>query len=462
MSRSRQHIARRAFLRGAAGVSIGLPFLLSREGDTRAQAGAAPERLVTVYFAQGMPASARASGLTGVLAPLAPFKDKLTMLAGLECRAQSPNNGHSHGSAGFACGFGTEVLSTKGGPSLDWVVHEHSRTQTPLPTLSAGFSAGDDIAEAVRFHHSWRGKDQPNEVILDTLKLFHAVFGGQGMLPIDEVADPAVLLKARQRVSVLDTVVADYQHVVSDAGGYSPSIRSLISNHLETVRELEQRAVALELSLSGRGPDLAAECREPATAPPQMDSVLGPSVNGLEPKSTPYFKEVWSIMTDLYVLAMRCDWVRFGNLLCGSGGDSYPYECPAGKTANIHAEGFHRWSSDDVRPIVIDHMTWTMTRIAEFLTKLDDPSFKDVDGGTLLDNTTVVIGTELGDDVDNHSLTDMPFWIAGARRRFKSGEFSFPSDRTDVDLYRTILRGVGVEQPFGDQAHFSDFLPILA
>lgn len=461
MGRSRQHIARRTFLRGAAGVSIGLPFLLSREGDTHAQAGAAPERLVTVYFPQGMPASVRASGLTGVLAPLAPFKDKLTMVTGLECRAQSPNNGHSHGSAGFACGFGTEVLSTKGGPSLDWVVHEHSQAQTPLPTLSAGFSAGDDIAEAVRFHHSWRGKDQPNEVILDTLKLFHAVFGGQAMLPIGSVADPVAILKARQRVSVLDTVLADYQHVVSDAGGYSPSIRSLISNHLETVRELEQRAVALELSLSGQAAELAAQCRE-ATAPPQMDSILGPSINELQPKSAPYFKVMWSIMTDLYVLAMRCDWVRFGNLLCDSGGDSYSYECPAGKAANIHGEGFHLWSSDDVRPIVIDHMTWTMTRVAEFLTKLDDPTFKDVDGGTLLDNTTVVIGTELGDDVENHGMTDMPYWIAGARRRFKNGEFSFPCDRTDVDLYRTILRGVGVEQTFGDQAHFSDFLPILA
>lgn len=462
MSRSRQHIARRAFLRGGAGVSIGLPFLLSREGDTHAQAAAAPERLVTIYFSQGMPAAARSSGLTGVLAPLAPFQDKLTMVTGLECRAQSPNNGHSHGSAAFACGFGTEVLSTKGGPSLDWVVHQHSQTRTPLPTLSAGISAGDDIAESVRFHHSWRGQYQPNEVILDTLKLFHTVFGGQAMLPLGETADPAVLLKARQRVSVLDAVLSDYQHVVSDAGGYSPSIRSMISNHLETVRELELRAVSLELSLSGEGPAVAAQCRAAATVPLQMDSVLGPSVNGLQPKSVPYFKEVWSIMTDLYVLAMRCDWVRFGNLLCGSGGDSYAYECPAGKTPNIHAEGFHRWSSDDIRPIVTEHMTWTMTRIAEFLTKLDDPSFRDVDGGTLLDNTTVVIGTELGDDVANHSLIDMPFWIAGARQRFKPGDFSFPSDRTDVDLYRTILRGVGIEQPFGDPAHFSDFLPILA
>src|SRR5689334_18319423 len=176
---NRRNLARRHFLRGAGGIAVGLPFLLSREGDTRAQAASAPERLITVYFPQGMPAAVRQQGLSGVLAPLAPFQSKLTMLGGINCYAESPNNGHSHGSAAFACGFGTDVLSTKSGPSLDWVVHEHSKTETPLPTLSAGFSAGDDIAESVRFHHSWRGKGQPNEVILDTLKLFHAIFGGQ-------------------------------------------------------------------------------------------------------------------------------------------------------------------------------------------------------------------------------------------------------------------------------------------
>ncbi len=452
---------RRAFLRGAGGVAIGLPFLLSSEGDIRAQSKAAPERLITVYFPQGIPASVRSQGLTGVLAPLAPFKSKLTMLSGLNCNATSPNNGHSHGSAGFACGFGTPVLSTKGGPSIDWVVHEHTKTDTPLPTLSAGFSGGDDVAETVRYHHSWRGKNQPNEVILDTLKLFNAIFGSQVTPPTGAAPDPVAVLKARQRVSVLDTVVADYQRVVSDAGGYSPSVRSLIANHLDTVRELEKRAVAFQMAINGQGPELGAACKVP-TQPTQMDSILGPSVNGSSPKTTPYFDEMWSIMTDLYVLAMRCDWVRFGNLLCGSGGDSYPYTCPAGKTNNVHGEGFHLWSNTTIRPIVEDHMSWTMSNIASLLAKLDDPSFKDVDGGTLLDNTTVMIGTELGDDVANHGLTDMPFWIAGGKKRFKVGDFPIPGGRSDVDLYSTILQATGITAPFGDQAFYQGPLPIFA
>jgi hypothetical protein len=458
----RDRFARRNVLRGAAGAAVALPFLLSREGSASAQVAPVPERLITVYFPQGIPASVRSNGLTGVLAPLAPFKSKITMVRGLNCNADSPGNGHSHGSAAFACGFGTPVLSTKGGPSIDWVVHEASKANTPLPTLSAGISAGDNSDEAVRYHHSWRGKNQPNLAILDTLKLFQAIFGNPSSTPMGSTPDPVAVLKARQRVSVLDAVLADYQRVVSDTGGYSPSVRSLVSNHMDTVRELEKRAVALQMSISGQGPPPPLACKAPP-APQKMDSILGPPVNGLNPKTTPYFEAMWSIIVDLYVLAMRCDLVRFGNLLCGSGGDSYPYACPAGTTTNIHGEGFHRWfSNPELRPIVNDHITWTMARIAAFLAKLDDPSFKDVDGGTLLDNTTVVIGTELGDDVPNHGMTDMPFWIAGGRKRFKAGDFPIAGGRTDVDFYNTILRATGITTPFGDPKFFKDVLPIMA
>lgn len=455
-------IARRQFLRGAGGVTIGLPFLLSGEGSTRAQVFAPPERLITVFFAQGIPAVLRSNGLTGVLAPLAPFASKLTMVRGLNCNANSPNNGHSHGSAGFACGFSTPVVSTKGGPSLDWVVHESSKADTLLPTLSAGLSAGDNADESIRYNHSWRGINQPNLVILDTLKLFETIFGALPALSPGGAVDQVALLKARRRVSVLDAVMADYRRVVGDAGGYSPSVRSTISNHLDTIRELERRAVAIQVSLAGEGPAMRADCRMPPAAPPQMHSYLGPPLGALTPKTTPYFDEMWSIMVDLYVLALRCDLTRFGNMMVISGGDSYPFSSPSGQVGNIHGEGFHLWFNPGIRALVADNIQWTISKVAALLTKLDDPAYLDVDGASLLDNTTVVIGTELGDDVVNHGLSDMPFWIAGGRRRFRPGDFLIPGGRSDVDFYNTVLRGLGVSAPFGDPAVYSGTLPILA
>ena len=340
-------LSRRQFLgrslRGAGGAAIALPFLLSREGSSSAQVGAPPERLITIYFGLGIPAILRNAGLTGVLAPLAPFASKLTMVQGLDCNASSPNNGHSHGSAGFACGFGTPVVSSKGGPSLDWVVHEAFRdpagADTLLPTLSAGVSAGDNLDESIRYNHSWRGVNQPNLVILDTLALFETIFGAVPSLPPAGAgaADPVAVLRARQRVSVLDAVMADYRHVMSDAGGYSATVRATISSHLDTVRELERRAVAISLSLSGQGATLSPACRTPGTAPVQMHSFLGPPVGDLAPKTTPYFDAMWSVMVDLYVLALRCDLTRFGNLMVISGGDSYPFSSAAGQVDNIPA-----------------------------------------------------------------------------------------------------------------------------
>jgi hypothetical protein len=144
-----------------------------------------------------------------------------------------------------------------------------------------------------------------------------------------------------------------------------------------------------------------------------------------------------------------------------SGGDSYAYTSPNGHSDNIHDTGYHRWADPSVQPLVADNIQWQMSKIAEFLGKLDDPSYKDVDGASLLDNTTVVIGTELGDDVANHGLTDMPFWIAGGRRRYQSGNFVIPGGRSDVELYNTLLRPIGVDSVFGDAAYFGDLLPIL-
>jgi hypothetical protein len=192
-----------------------------------------------------------------------------------------------------------------------------------------------------------------------------------------------------------------------------------------------------------------------------MHSYLGPAVGDLLPKTTPYFDAMWSLMIDLYVLAMRCDLVRFGNVMVGSGGDSYAFTSPHGHVDNIHGDGYHRWDDPGVRLLVADNVAWQMSKIAELLRKLDDPAYKDVDGASLLDNTTVVIGTELGDDVAGHGLKDMPFWIAGGRRRFRRGNFAFPG-RSDVDFYNTVLRPFGVSSVIGDRTYFNDLLPIIA
>ena len=139
-------------------------------------AGRAPDHHL---LCPGGPGPCAPRGLTGALAPLAPFPAKLTIIRGLDCYTDSPNNGHSQGSAAFACGFSTPVLSTKGGPSLDWVVHEASETDTLLPTLSARFLRRRQRRRVNSLQPLVARGHRPNLVILDTLTLFEAIFGGR-------------------------------------------------------------------------------------------------------------------------------------------------------------------------------------------------------------------------------------------------------------------------------------------
>jgi hypothetical protein len=163
-------------------------------------------------------------------------------------------------------------------------------------------------------------------------------------------------------------------------------------------------------------------------------------------------------MVDLFVLALRCDLVRFGNLMIVSGGDRFPFDGPEGKLGNIHADAYHRWPRQNV-PIMRAVVRWTMAKIALLLDRLDDTRHPDADGRTLLDNVTLVVGTELGDPAP-HSRARMTYLVGGGRGRFRRGVHDLPG-RNDVELYNTVLRGVGIERPFGDMRRFRDVLPII-
>jgi hypothetical protein len=430
-------------------VAIGLPFLLAEQGDVRAQAGPVPERLVTVFFGNGLPKGLSEAGFEGVLAPLKPHAAKTTMIRGITVYNRGPGNGHVHGSSSFACAMDAPSADTKGGPSLDWVAYKGFKAATPMPTLSTGLDGSDEPHERMRVVHSWRGVKQPNEPIHEPLTLFDHVFAGRDLIA-KGTADPAAILRARARVSVLDRVMNEYRSVMGDASGYSPSVRSLIGRHAETVRELELRAIEIERAASGMGPATPA-CKAPS-APPRMNVA-----SSMRPET---WDKAWPILVDLYVLALRCDLVRFGNLSVVSGGGRFPFIGVAGRTDNAHSGVMHQYPAQ-FTALAREIFTWSMTKVAYLLARLDDPQVREANGATLLDNTNVLIGTELGEPAP-HLNTDMTYFIAGSRARFKRGVFAMSGGRSDVDLYNTFLKGIGLPTGFGDQRHFRGELPLLA
>src|SRR5688572_26351108 len=132
----RTTLSRRSFLRGAGGVAISLPFLnimgcgKSRApAQTRSALGPFPKRLVIFFSANGtIPDNWRPAGgetdftLSTILAPLAPHRDKLLILDGIDMESSNygPGDGHQKGLGHMLTG--TELLEgtefTGGGGEL--------------------------------------------------------------------------------------------------------------------------------------------------------------------------------------------------------------------------------------------------------------------------------------------------------------------------------------------------------
>jgi len=427
-------LARRRFLKGAGGAAIALPLFWGRERSLLAATGA-PERFISVYFGNGLPQDLTVGGLSAApygvasLGPLVPFASQLTMVRGINGVAVDAGaTGHMPGSGTFCCAQDiTNNAYNKGGPTVDWVAYQYfqklqTQPLTPIPIVSAGvFGKSNNKPETLRWVHSWKDSNSPIQPFHDPLLLFQALFPGGTASTQTAATAPSSL--ARYRKSVLDAVVNEYQQVTGAASPYPASVRTLISTHLDKVRTLEAQAIALSIKMAASTP----ACKAP-TAPPSMDSQSN--------ETMAYYQQVWPVLMDVYLLGLECDLFRFGNVLVTMGGDIYPGSYMGQSATNVHGQWFHSYPSKraEISSVILSEMTM----VAQFLDKMNKiPDPQDPSGKTLLNNATVLIGTELGEP-DTHSRQNMTFFIAGGKGRYMGGTQNVGS-RSDTDLYNTVL-----------------------
>jgi hypothetical protein len=452
-------VTRRQLLRGAGSIAIALPLMPELGG--RALAAGKPQRFLTFFFGNGMPPAYSAPGFDSpVLKPLAAMAPKMALLRGIANRSAPGGAGHPHarGSSSFAIGYSNPSVETAGGVSLDVAAYEAWKPPTTLSTLAASlWWWSEDI---VRNTHSWQGRNRPNPGVTRPLDLFHRAFGGQEMVaPAGSPEEARQLRQRRYDRSVLDSVIAGYRSVTGEGSGLSKAVRSKLGDHFEAVRGLERRAVALEMG--GGAP--SAACARPQAPPdlaPQTTCSAGCDTKGStgahdagggkNPMSN--WDQVWPLLSDMFVMSMRCDLTRCGNLTCTASGDRYNYP---GQGTNVH-DLAHAWRPSGENGFD-KSVTWLMGNLAYFLKGMDDPSFTLPGGGTLLDNTVVLIGTEVADPAP-HSFSKMTFMLAGGGGLFKPGAYDFGDMRSEVDLYSTVARGLGIADKFGDPKFFTDYL----
>jgi len=464
LGQASKRLSRRRFLRGAGTVAIGLPLAAYLPELAIAAPGRAPSRYISLFFGNGMPKKFTDAGYTGVLAPLARHASNLAMIRGIDLGEGSGASLHYKGTARFGKGVSAPSESTAGGESLDNALYADRGAGTRLlnTNIHTEVTGGNP---ATRWYHSWRARNQPNDEVLRPLDVFDSVFGS--FMP-GGGTDPAELTDAerrdiRYRNSVLDSVVEQYREIQSDRSGYPVAVRALVGDHLDLVRSLERRSLETGTPVTG-DPTCDIPMAPPDLRPSQVCTPeLCPSDEGMYyGTGGSNWNEVWELHSEMMAMALRCGVTRFGTMGCTGGGDRYPIPELRGsgvlESPHIYA---HDWSSTSENGF--DRCVhWLMEKVAYFLDALDDPAWPGAGGGTMLDDTLVLVGTEMGTRTDGQHRADwMTYWLAGGGGRVRSGDHLFEG-RSDVDLYSTIAQAMELDGGrFGDASAFNDHLGIV-
>ena len=444
-----KRIDRRTLLRGAGTIAIGLPFLEEMMARPAYAQSAPPVRLVTAFFGLGLDPDWQRD-FSGPLGPYQPFASKAAFFS-TNMGQGSTGGAHCNTSTVVFVGERQQSVNIAGGGSLDQLVRR--AVDPTATTLVSGlwWRRGACDAQAQRVYNP---DGTPRPPIKRPSEVFDRVFGAY--VPPNPNPDPEA--EARRRAnrvkrSVLDTVLEQYRSLTGNNSPLGRASKQKLSQHLSSIREVETRLAPADEIIEPTEPPpdvcpVPARPDDPAIA--DYDRFTYGTGSGAPSIQWRDIETVFHLHADLYALALRCDLVRYGNLMFESAGGHTNVQgtyAAMGESTNFpgnsqHDEYFHGNQRQHAR--LYQH--FAQTNIAYFLGQLDDPAYLEANGRTVLDNTTVVIGTEYG---WNHSKNDVFHAVVGGAGRFRSG---FYTDRqmNCIDLYNAILTGHGVTANVGE------------
>ncbi|QEG39110.1 DUF1552 domain-containing protein [Roseimaritima ulvae] len=456
-------IDRRKLLKGIGGITIGLPLLEEMLGSTAlgAEQAAVPTRAFNVFFGLGIPAPLQQDGFDGVMEPLKPLGDKLLIMRGVDhVRADEKGiNAHYDGATAAFTAEPPDGEAKAGGASIDQMIrrahHPKGLPAGMVPTLVAGtFFRRSRVG---RYVHSYN----PDGTVAATMQekprdVFERVFGSLAMPGESDDAR-----RQRLKRSVLDTVADEYHYYTGANSPLGTASKARIVEHLERIREFEQRAYAMNAKAKG-GPAL------PAKSKLLHGGAADPGGMGIDITVEELTSE-WRLLADLYALAIQMDRVRFGSLTFLAAGErirlkgDYEYDgrkvfefddarqLNASGDKGCSHEWWHKFNEKKKNEQLRAHAHLKMREVAYFLSRLDDSNAIDVNGKTILENSLLTISTESGDGRHNdvkRELSGVFHAISGAGGRFKTGQI-LDVNAEGLDVYNTMLAAMDVPDRLG-------------
>jgi hypothetical protein len=423
-------LSRRTFLHGAGGIAIALPFLDEmRSRSVWAAPATPPVRAFNIFFGGGAPYIHQKNGLVGPMAPLAALAGKMAFLRGIE----GPGG---HPAAAGAAFTGANLVNDTAvsGPSVDNEVmrfaYPSGKPPTPIDVQGVGYYY-KFLDDPSRWVKSWDQNGHPmGGLVDDPRQLFTTFFGAApGGTPMGTTMPAGPTPDQKLATSILDTVIGQYQFYMSDAGNLSMASRSKISDHLDAVRQLENRITGAAL-VGQSGSDKSASCSTPAT--PAANTYVSMhhdgAANGPQVAATDFLSG-FKVMADVFAMGAGCDLFRFGFTVTCCAGDGFsptgPYTVAGQQidftgVGDTHDTNHAMGDNPTTVNTAVTHQGWHTHLFLEccayVMLQLD--TYMDPNGQSILQNSLTMLGTDLG---TNHSGQSVFYGVSQANGKFTPG-----------------------------------------
>lgn len=430
-------VNRRAFLRGAGGIAIGLPFL---EGLPERSAWAADSPPVFSLFivaacgvvgkkffpdATGPLTTASLTAATGkATSVLAPHAANLLFLKGVNFPMNGPTScGHAQGlcqSLTATPSGGMNQAAYSMGISADMVIAKAANPNAADPlTLYAGNKKNGYIAERISFQGSGAGQVRSADDNPYTLyaKLVGLTTGGGGTV------DPLAAELVKTRKSVNDFVRAELNGLLGNTA-LSAADRQRLQEHFDSIRDAEVTITTM-----------GATCTKDGLATSQIEALK----SGLAFKTNGMIEDVAKLHLELVALAFACNFNRVATLQHGDGTDGTKYNVPSNASLGWPFHHIsHRVQSDaatGTNPTAEQaHAEIDVLRMQTLLHGLD--AFK---ARGLFDKSFIMWTNHVADG-PTHSFKNVPTIIAGNGGGYlKQGAYIDAGNVTNNKLFNTLI-----------------------
>ena len=446
---TKRSLSRRRFLRGAS-ATIGLP-LLDAMVPAFGQAPAPAKRISFIYMPNGVAKNftgidywtpegrGRDMELSTILTPLAPYRDRLTVVTGLAQRQadaldDGANGDHTRSVASWLTGVHckrTEGADLENGISADQIAAQQIGADTVLPSLELGielnFLSGqceNSYSCAYLNTLACASPTQPMPTENNPRLVFERLFGNGGTTEQRQAL-------ARENRSILDSVTDDFNRLSRTLG---PTDRTQVDEYLQSVREVERRIQTVE--------NLGAD-----TGLPELQ----------RPRGIPEtFGEHVQLMYELQWLALQADMTRVITFMLGRELNFRTYP-EIGITQGHHGLSHHQDRPEQIE--LLSRLNTYQTQLfAEYLDKLANTRDGD---GTLLDHTLFLYGASLSNP-NLHAHYDLPLTVVGGDPALHEGgrHLVFDVETPMTNLLLSMLDLVDVHaNSLGDSTGRLDISP---